>query len=116
MARVEQWQAEDPETTQDIAETRKLVQLAAQRCIELRTAVELAKADYQGSPEGTKREVSGGNFTGAYPAMRPASVLLRPASCVLPARVARFSSAPVVQLAPQMPMVPAVSANAQGPQ
>ncbi|CAJ1434380.1 unnamed protein product [Effrenium voratum] len=48
MARVEQWQAEDPETTQDIAETRKLVQLAAQRCIELRTAVELAKADYQG--------------------------------------------------------------------
>ncbi|CAJ1434379.1 unnamed protein product [Effrenium voratum] len=41
---------------------------------------------------------------------------MRPASCVLPARVARFSSAPVVQLAPQMPMVPAVSANAQGPQ
>ncbi|CAE7245733.1 UBP18 [Symbiodinium natans] len=42
---------DDVDTSQDIAETRKLLELAAQRCSELRSAVESAKAQHGYSPE-----------------------------------------------------------------
>lgn len=93
----------DDETSQDIAETRKLVELAAQRCIELKNAVELAKADGSGASEGAQAMVA--RAMAESPQIRPAvtTIIRGPTPSV-----SRFSSAQRTAVSPVV-MSPPVS-------
>lgn len=95
-----QWTVDD-ETSQDIAETRKLVELAAQRCIELKNAVELAKADGSGASEGAQAMVA--RAMAESPQIRPVTIIRGPTPSV-----SRFSSAQRTAVSPVV-MSPPVS-------